>query len=299
MKAKTLVPLIIGLAVGFVAIKMGVDMVQKAKGAQGPDRPVLVAAKPIEIATRITPNMLTTKSVPGASAPAGSFVDQKLLVGRVTGMRIAAGVPITASMLAPPGSEPGLRAIIPPGYRAVSVSVTEESAVAGFVVPGSRVDVFAVSPIGEGKVILTDVEVGAVGQSLSEVGADGKTTHMSKSVTLFLRPEQVQILHANSVGKHKLRLAMRGNSNDPGDNFWSRLFQKSAQPKAEPTTVHETAVPREHVVMLRRGNELERYVFEESGDVLTFKGDAASLGHGARTPGARLNHNPAARENLE
>jgi pilus assembly protein CpaB len=277
MKPKTIIPLVVGLVVGFFALKTGLDMVQKARGAQGAERGVVVAAKTIDVASRITENMLTTKKVPASLLPSGSFTDIKTVAGRVSGMTIMPGAPISASMLAPPGSEPGLRAIIPAGLRAVSVSVTEESAVAGFLVPGARVDVFAsLGAAGKSKLILSDAEVGAVGQSLSEAGPDGKSTRITKSVTLFLPPEKVEILHGYSVGKCKLRLAMRGDVQDPGESFWSKIMYKAAttpQPVEKPV-VELPPPPQLHTVAVRRGVEVETLVFDESGHVRSFKGDA-------------------------
>lgn len=102
MKTKTIIPLIIGLGVGFFAVKMGLDMVQRAKGAQGGEVEVLISGKQIEVASRISANMLSSKKVPQALVPTDAFTTSKELVGRVTAMTVAPGVPITQSMLAPP-----------------------------------------------------------------------------------------------------------------------------------------------------------------------------------------------------
>ena len=56
-------------------------------------------------------------------------------------MTIAANEPITESKLALQGAGAGLPPTIPPGMRAMSVKVNEVIGVAGFVVPGTRVDV--------------------------------------------------------------------------------------------------------------------------------------------------------------
>jgi len=281
MKAKTIVPLIIGLAVGFFAIKMGVDMVKKAKGSQAETRKVFVSSKSIEVAAKVTESMLATKEVPETLVPADAFTDAKALVGRVTKMPIAAGVPITNSMLAPPGAQPGLGARIPAGYRAVSVSVNEQSSVAGFITPGSRVDVSAVyrrtqsasTPTQPAsRLILSNVEVGAVGQSLDRTGPDGKAVQITKSVTLFLTPSQVQILNA-AVGSRKgrIRLALRGYGNEPGPSFLSQLLKNAMQhraPKPRPTKHKAAPKPHEpvfHVVEVRRGDQAEKLVFDENG----------------------------------
>ncbi len=273
MKARSLIPLIIGLGVGFFAIKMGIDVVRKAKAGHGDVVEVVVTATPVGVATRITEAMLASKSVPQELMPGDAFTDQQVIVGRVTAMSVSAGVPITPAMLAPPGSQPGLRAKIPEGYRAVSISVNEESAVAGFVMPGSRVDVYASGGNGSARLILSDVEVGAVGQSLSEVGKDGRTVRITKSVTLFLKPEEIKTLHASAGGRKSkaLRLALRGNSKKKqGDSFWSHVMANALQKSLQRPVVEEQSnivavASRRHIVDVVRGTDVERLVFVEAG----------------------------------
>jgi pilus assembly protein CpaB len=292
MKAKTMVPLVLGLGVGFFAVKMGVDLVKKAKGAQGAEKTVFVSAKTIEVATKITDAMLSTTKIPSVLIPSNAFSDKKALVGRVSAMTIASGVPITTAMLAPPGAEPGLAAIIPKGHRAVAVSVNEESAVAGFILPGARVDVSTVDEkTRTSSLILTDVEVGAVGQSLSEVGSDGKTTRITKSVTLFLEPNEVQTLHAQS-GKGRIRLALRGVAGE-SDSSWSKIMAKAfAQspappplappPKEKPQRVVVQKPPR--VVEVLHGAAMETLVFDASGRLRQATGESAKAPTPARSP---------------
>ncbi len=251
---------------GFFAIKMGVDMVKRAKGDEPELKAVLVSARQIDAAQRIEESMLSTKQVPGNLVPSEGFFDKPSLVGRVTAMGIPPGVPITKSMLAPPGSEPGLSATIPPGYRAVSVKVNEESAVAGFIMPGSRVDVSASDPKGCGsRLILTDVEVGAVGQSLSQVGPDGKTVRMAKSVTLFLRPDEVQILHSHS-GRGRIKLALRGFGKEKkaASSFLSKLFSAAAKKRLAAGNDRSRPKTQQHVVEVAHGAEVQRVVFLKS-----------------------------------
>jgi pilus assembly protein CpaB len=269
LKPRTIIPLVIGLGIGIFAIKMGVDMVRKAGGAQGETVAVLVSAKSIEVATDISESMLTTKAVAKALLPRDAFTDRKAVIGRVTAMSIASGVPITAGMLAPIGAEPGLRAKIPAGYRAVSISVTEESAVAGFVMPGARVDVFEGDDKANtrSKLLISDVEIGAVGQSMSDVDKDGKTVRITKSVTLFLRPDQVELLPA---GKKNLRLALRGNegqvvtNNDrPGmADLLGKALSAMGEAKAKKGKHHKSrkAAPRRTLEVVR-GDQVEELVF--------------------------------------
>lgn len=307
MKPKTIIPLVIGLGVGVIAIKMGLDMVQKAKGDQGLETLVCVSAKQIEMATRITESMIRSTQVPAALVPSNAFTDPKNIVGRVTSMTVAPGVTITNHMLAPPGSEPGLRAIIPKGHRAVSVSVTEESSVAGFITPGSRVDVSTVSERdGNSKLILTNIEVGAVGQSLGETSADGKGTRITKSVTLFLEPQEVQILNSHTAGRtNRVRLALRGNNEDASENFWAKLFQGSRKNQMLPPEdlMAGKATPKQqHVVEVLHGEDLERLVFDDSGLVSRSgrSGTSATLPGRLTAPKGAMNvQNPSKQEVLE
>jgi len=284
MKAKTVVPLVIGLGVGFFAIKMAVDMASRAKGATGETRKIVVASNTIPSATRITEQMLTLAEVPSKLVPHGAFTDLKALAGRVTKLTVPGGVPVGQTMLAPPGSEPGLRSLIPEGYRAMSVKVNEASAVAGFLQPGTHVDVFA----GEGgrrgvssksRLILSDIEVGAVGQSLNEVGSDGKSVKVSKSVTLFVKPEQVPALHA-AASREQIQLTMRGDGDQgSSESLWSKLFSsgdedESDEPKKveKPAPVVQVAVARppvkRHRVEVLQGQKLERVYFDEQGRLI-------------------------------
>lgn len=286
MKAKTVVPLVIGLGVGFFAIKMAVDMASRAKGSSGESRKVVVAGNTIPSATRITEQMLTLAEVPTKLVPHGAVTDPKSLVGRVTKLTVPGGVPVGQSMLAPPGSEPGLRSLIPEGYRAMSVKVNEASAVAGFLQPGTHVDVFA----GEGgrrgvssksRLILSDVQVGAVGQSLNEVGSDGKTVKVSKSVTLFIKPEQVPVLHAAS-SREQIQLAMRGDGDQgSSESMWQKFFSRNESDEDDDTVIKPKKVEKpavqvavatkpikRHRVELLQGQKLERVYFDEQGRLI-------------------------------
>src|SRR5262249_42584581 len=154
-----------------------INVLKRAQGKPVETVNVVVAAKPIDPAAAIDDKMLRLAPVPIALVPPGSFQDPKRLIGRVSMIPIATGIPVSGEMLAPEGAEPGLPSQIPDGYRAVSVAVDESTAVAGFVMPGHRVDVYANDMVVRGpsgnrtvsRLLLEDVVVGAVGQSIKTV----------------------------------------------------------------------------------------------------------------------------------
>ncbi|HUW81965.1 MAG TPA: Flp pilus assembly protein CpaB [Phycisphaerae bacterium] len=225
MKSKALIPLVIGLAVGLVAIKMGLDVVKKAKGANqgGPVVDIVVAARSIPLATGITEQMVKTVKTPRELAPTGIFNTVSDVVGRVNRAEIPKGAPVMGSLLAPPGTSPGMPSLIPDGFRAVSVKVDEDTQVSGFLQPGCHVDVAAVMTASVGgrrdtisKVILQNVEVAAVGQSLASEGSG--EANLTRSVTLLVRPRDVPKLHL-AASKGKIRLALRSRIDESSDQF--------------------------------------------------------------------------------
>lgn len=223
MKSRAIIPLVVGLAVGVLAIKLFADVLKKAKGSQVSETVQVVCAKTdIGSTIEIKDTMLELKAVPKSLVPTQSFFQTKEVVGRVAGVAIPKGGPIVASGLAPKGTAAGMAVRIPDGYRAVAVKVDEWAGVAGWIKPGSHVDVVAVMNGASGssrdetisKVILENVEVLAVGQDLGGAAADANAT-LPKSVTVLVKPDDVPKLHLAST-KGQVRLAMRNSRDGSG-----------------------------------------------------------------------------------
>jgi hypothetical protein len=132
MRPKTMIPLIAGLGIGFVAVKMGLDMVRHAQATQERQTAVVVSASQIEPTAQIRPEMLGTRQVPQSLVPPGAFTSATDVAGRVTRTMIPKGMVLSEALLAPAGTTPGLQSRIPDGYRAVAVKVDEASSVAGY-----------------------------------------------------------------------------------------------------------------------------------------------------------------------
>ena len=120
------------------------------------------------------------------------------MVGRGVITPIFAKEPIIESRLAPKGAGGGLAAMIPPGMRAVPVRVNEVVGVAGFVVPGMRVDVLISGnrPNGDAtlgtltKTLLQNIEVLSAGTDFKK-DAEGKPVQV-QVVNLLVTPEQAE-----------------------------------------------------------------------------------------------------------
>src|SRR5690349_13569017 len=101
---------------------------------------VVMAVRPLEIGTLVKAADLKTGPWVG-QPPAGTVTKPETIVGRGVVAPIYEGEVVMESRLAPAGAGGGLAATIPPGMRAVAVRVNDIVGVAGFVVPGMRVDI--------------------------------------------------------------------------------------------------------------------------------------------------------------
>lgn len=227
MKPKTIIPLVLGVCVGGIAIKIVVDVVKNAQGASQANMTQCVVAKmDIGFADEVTPDKLMLKEWPKESLPVQYFGSIEELKDRVTSMFIPKDVPLYPSMLAPPGTPPGIQTLIRPGYRAVSVGIDEITGVAFQLKPSDWVDVISLVKRNnrEGdaeyvsRVILQNVEIAAVGRALNSGKPGEAPKSVARSVTLLLKPEQVTQLHLAQTNKGKISLALRGNADDQTDD---------------------------------------------------------------------------------
>lgn len=175
-------------------------------------QPVAVMRADLKVGQVVHARELATVDWPSAYVPQGAFSDPGALEGRVARRPIATNEPVLESALLPQGSAAGLVSVIDPTRRAISVKVDPVIGVAGFVVPGARVDVLVtIARIdGDGqpvsKIVLQDVEVLAIDQKLEEV-KEGEP-ELVQVVTVETTPQDAEKLtHAAHNGR--LQLALR------------------------------------------------------------------------------------------
>jgi pilus assembly protein CpaB len=175
---------------------------------------VVAAAKDIPLGAVITTADLTTITIAG-SAPKGAILKPDEAVGRGVISEIFEGEMILDSRLAGVGSGGGLAPTIPQGMRACAVRVDEVVGVAGFVIPGMRVDVLASGiPPGqpggvqtvETQTLLQNIEVLSAGTDIQK-DAQGKPQQV-QVVNLLVTPEQAEQLSL-AAGNLKIQLVLR------------------------------------------------------------------------------------------
>ena len=183
---------------------------------------VAVAKVQIPLGTKIVAEQITVVQFPKESTPDGTFESADKLVGRVVVVNIPAREPITETRLAPEGTAAGLSAVIPEGYRAMTVKVDDAAGISGFIMPGAFVDVVVVIDPREGsgmqdpisKIVLQNIKVLANGQNIDKP-ENQREANSVKAVTLQVTPEQAEKL-ALASNEGKLQLVMR-NQIDQGD----------------------------------------------------------------------------------
>ena len=183
---------------------------------------VAVAKVAIPLGTKIIPEQLMVVQFPKESIPDGAFDTLENLTGRVAVVNIAPREPVTEARLAPVGTAGGLSAVIPEGYRAMTVKVDDVVGISGFIMPGTLVDVVVVIDPAEkvgmqdpiSKIVLQNIKVLANGVNIDQP-EDQREANSVKAVTLLVTPEQAEKL-ALASSEGKLQLVMR-NSIDQGD----------------------------------------------------------------------------------
>lgn len=243
------VALVIGvLASRFVYREIRVASVPKTV----PTVQVVVATMSLTLGTRLQANQVKTIDWPGSAPMAGSFSRIDDCVGRALLTNIAPNEPLLEQKLAPREAGAGLPAVIPEGMRALSVRVDDVVGVAGFVVPGTMVDVLATGDPGGTnggdtvtRTILEDVRVLAAGQQTTQ-DKQGKPQTVSV-VTLLVNPDQADRLTLAS-NEGRLRLALRNTIDtkqlDPPAVSRSSVFYGQQPPKPKLVAVRHSPPPK-------------------------------------------------------
>lgn len=165
-----------------------------------PTTPIVAASKDLSLGTLLKAEDIKMIDWPG-DVPVQAIRRPEDAIGRGTVGNMVAGEPILESRLAMRGAGAGLAAMIPKGMRAMAVRVNEIVGVAGFVVPGMRVDLIinaippGGAPTGSGnmaKILLQNIEILSAGQNIQK-DAEGKPMPVAV-VNILVTPDQAEVL---------------------------------------------------------------------------------------------------------
>jgi pilus assembly protein CpaB len=179
--------------------------------------PVVVAANTIAFGSHLDRTALRVASWPQKEVPEGAFKTVEEIIGdgkepRVALRTMAAGEPVLPTKITGFGGRASMSTLLPEGKRAFTIRVNDVSGVAGFLLPGDRVDILLTRQVENGDredqitdVILQNIVVRGIDQIADE---DRNKPTVVRAITVEATPEEAQKLAlAQQVGR--LSLALR------------------------------------------------------------------------------------------
>lgn len=215
MRPKSLMLLVLALGCGLVA-SIGISQVMDRNSRQPKavaTTPIYVALHNINLGDPIDASMVSLQEWPKDKVPPGVISQLDQLEGRRPRATIIQGEPILDAKLLAPGQLADPITSIPKGFRLKTISVDAEKSAAGLLSPGDRVDVqlFVKRDERNGiesaktKVILQNIRVFAVDQTVQRSRDGGEERTIAKTISLLLTPEQASKLTlAENLGQVSL-----------------------------------------------------------------------------------------------
>jgi pilus assembly protein CpaB len=265
---------VVALALGaFVSFAVYRNLQSRTGSNNAPGVDVVIAAGDIQVGAKIEDKDVKVVRFPSGDLPPSCFHQKSSVVGRGVVLPIAKGEFVLPLKLAGENAGYGLPSLIPPGMRAVSVRVNEVVSVAGFVLPGTRVDVLLTgNPSGANEqqttTVLENVAVIATGQRLERNSAGDP--QMTPVITLLVSPDDAQKLTLAST-QGRIQLALRNpldtKQQDLATVKSNSLYKNISAPtpvvreRPRRKTVEMPPAPAFYTVEVIRGNKTDLQKF--------------------------------------
>jgi pilus assembly protein CpaB len=198
--------LLLGLGAAWMANGWIQARVQPAEA--GDAATVVVAALEIPFGAKIESSHIRTTEWPVGSVPEGAYSDPAEVEGKIAKQAFYPGEILMEGRIAEHLGGSTLSAIIEPTKRAITVRVNDVIGVAGFLLPGNRIDVLATRKEGKRantRTVLEDIKVLAVDQTASP---EKDKPVVVRAVTLEMTPEEAEVL-VKSTQEGTLQLTLR------------------------------------------------------------------------------------------
>ena len=248
--------LLLAIVAGLIATTMVMRYIkqqQKPAQVKAETAPVVVVKAQIPAGTSIRSEQIAVAQRPPKTIPQGAIKSATDVIGRVVRTTVYPGEVLMQNRLAASGGLGGLPALIPRGYRAITLRVDDRQSVAGFIRPGHCVDVLTTLDLPNSsrdimtKVILQNIRVIATGQEIEETEESeegekkkAKKVRVVPTVTVIVTLEQAESLTlASSAGV--IRLVLRSHT-DRIEEKTAGVTLSSLIPQAEKDLEEETPV---------------------------------------------------------
>lgn len=261
MNRNTRTAVVVGVAVLLAAVaSLGMYRIvsrMPAKAAEVTTVDVVVAQAPLKLGTRILKDHVKIVRWPIEAPVEGSFAKIEEVLDRGVIAAVAMNEPLTASKLAALEAGAGLPPSIPQGMRAISVKVNEVVGVAGFVVPGTRVDVMVTLKGRQSndeqsmtRIVCSNVQVLTAGTRYDQEKAKEGNAIPSTVVTLLVKPDDGERI-ALAAEEGQLMLSLRNpldveptvTSGVRTASLFGQPAPAPAKPRTSPRRTEKPAVP--------------------------------------------------------
>jgi pilus assembly protein CpaB len=233
MNRRFFIMLSIALLLSFLAACVAKSWIQ----GQAPEKGVSVVVAAIEIpfGVKIEESQVKVISWPGDSAPPkGAFTSKEQVVNKVAMNKFYPDEVITEKRISEYLGGSTLSALIAKEYRAISVRVDDVVGVAGFILPGNKVDILATkmeraANKAATRTLLQNIKVLAVDQEASQ---EKEKPAIVRAVTLELKPEQAEIM-VQAMQEGKIQLTLRNPLDSVVENKTDEVAEVKATPVVE------------------------------------------------------------------
>ena len=219
---------------------------------------VVAASIDIPFGAKVEPRHLKTIDMPPGSAPPGAYESIDEVVGKVATHAVYSGEILVKNRFADHQTDSTLAAVVAENMRAVTVRVDDVVGVAGFLLPGNRVDVLASRKEKKRAItetILRNIKVLAVDQTAA---VDKNDPVIVRAVTLEMTPRQAEVL-VKGKEEGTIQLTLRNPLDD-------EVFVEQAAPAPKPARKAAVYRPPVRNVTVIRGTQVAQVKTKQSSD---------------------------------
>ena len=204
----TLIVLSLCFALAAAWIARGWMQARLGGGKPDPGMQAVVAATEIPFGLKVESRHLRVINLPTGTAIGDHFSSIGQVVGLIALQKVLPGEILLKQQFASQAQGSTLSALLAPNMRAITVPVNDVVGVAGFLLPGNRVDVVEARMVNQQAItntVLRDLEVLAVDQTDSR---DKTSPVVVRAVTVEVTPPQAEIL-VKAITEGKIQLTLR------------------------------------------------------------------------------------------
>ena len=265
----------LALLSGLAAAWLALNYLRQPEGpistVQTSETEVVVAARDLSLGTVLTAEDVKLVGWPGSLLPEGYSSSVEEVLGRGVITNVVLNEPLISSKIAVKEAGGGLPIVIPEGMRGVSVRVDDVISIAGFVLPGNRVDVMVTLDQSDNpvtKLILQSIPVLTSGQVI-ERAANGEPIQVTV-ITMLVTPDQAEEL-VLAATRGRIQLALRNTLDiDSVTTGGARLnslvpaARRVARSSAPRRATPPPSAPSRQIEVWR-GNQVETETLDEGG----------------------------------